>query len=408
MEDRSLYEAILGLAAPWHVSEVEVRKDEGEVRIRVELAEGSELSCPECSAPVPGYDRGVERRWRHLDTCQYRTVLVAQIPRVECAEHGVHQIRIPWAEERSRFTALFEAWAIRLLRETTLSGLAELMGLSWDEAEGILGRAVARGLARREEQPLRVVGIDETSFQKRHEYVTVVADLDRECVAWVGDDRKKATLEAFWQSLSDEDRGGIEEVVMDMWEPYISATAECLPDGASKIVFDRFHVALHLNEAVDKVRRREHARLRKLGDERLKGTKYIWIKGPKRRRRKEMTAIREFSRSGLKVGRAWALKEAIRKLWDYTYMGWALKHFKWWYAWAVRSQLPPMIRVAKMMKRRLPGILGYLRNRRTNAFSEALNAKIQEVKYRARGYRNRDNFRRAILFHCGGLQMNPL
>ena len=303
---------------------------------------------------------------------------------VRCAEHGVRQIRIPWAEKRSRFTALFEALAIRLLRETMLSGLASLMGLSWDEAEGILRRAVERGLERRKREPLRFIGIDETSFQKRHEYVTVAADLERRCVAWV------------------------EEVVMDMWEPYISATTHSVPDGSSKIVFDRFHVAQHLNEAVDKVRRAEHARLRKQGDERLKGTKYIWLRGARRRKREDLIAIRELMRSGLKVGRAWALKEAIRKLWDYTYLGPALKYFRRWYAWAVRSQLPPMIRVAKMMKRHLPGILAYLRNRRTNALSEALNAKIQEIKYRARGYRSRANFRRAILFHCGGLEMNPL
>lgn len=408
MDDRELYETILGLAGPWYVVGVDVRKDEKEVRVQVDLAEGSALSCPECGASSPGYDRGVERRWRHLDTCQYRTVLSARVPRVRCAEHGVRQIRIPWAEERSRFTALFEAFAIRLLRETTLSGLASLMGLSWDEAEGILRRAVERGLERRKREPLRFIGIDETSFQKRHEYVTVVADLERKCVAWVGDHRRRDTLETFWEGLTLEERAGVEEVVMDMWEPYISATTHSVPDGSSKIVFDRFHVAQHLNEAVDKVRRAEHARLRKQGDERLKGTKYIWLRGARRRKREDLIAIRELMRSGLKVGRAWALKEAIRKLWDYTYLGPALKYFRRWYAWAVRSQLPPMIRVAKMMKRHLPGILAYLRNRRTNALSEALNAKIQEIKYRARGYRSRANFRRAILFHCGGLEMNPL
>jgi len=327
---------------------------------------------------------------------------------VRCAEHGVRQIRVPWAEERSRFTALFEALAIRLLRETTVSGLGEIMGLSWDEAEGILERAVARGLSRRKREPLRAVGIDETSFQKRHEYVTVVADLERGCVAWVGDHRRWETLEAFWAGLSPEELAEIEEVVMDMWEPYISATAHALPDGSSKIVFDRFHVAMHLNDAVDRVRRAEHKRLREQGDERLKGTKHVWIKGPQRRRRQDLIVIREVRRCGLKVGRAWALKESIRKLWDYTYVAAAVKYFKRWYAWAVRSRLPPMIKVAKMMKRYLPGILRFLRNRRTNALTEGLNANIQEIKYRARGYRSRDNFRRAILFHCGALDMNPL
>lgn len=181
-----------------------------------------------------------------------------------------------------------------------------------------------------------------------------------------------------------------------------------MPGADSKIVIDRFHVAHLLTDGVDRVRRREHAALQGAGDTRLKGTRFIWIKGPSRRRQSEDLLIEQLSRSGLKVGRAWAIKEAATRMWQYTYRAWALKYFQRWYFWATHSQLPAMIRVAKTMKRYLPWILNYLRHRHTNAGAEALNAKIQEVKYRARGYRNRDNFRRAILFYCGGLNMSPL
>lgn len=408
MDDRRLYETILGLSKPWRVSAVEVGTEAGEVRVQLELEGDAVLECPECGKPAPGYDRAAERQWRHLDTCQYRTVLSARIPRVSCPEHGVHQVRVPWAEERSRFTALFESLAIRLLRETTLSGLARVMGLSWDEAEGILERAVARGLARRAEDPLRFVGIDETSFQKRHEYVTIVADLERDRVVWVGDGRRRATIDGFWAELSDEARARIEEVVMDMWQPYIRSTMAALPNGSDKIVIDRFHVAQHLNQAVDRTRRAEHRALSEAGDDRLKATRYIWIKGRAKRRLSEELRIERLRKSGLKVGRAWALKEAIRALWTYRSRAWALKFFRRWYAWAIRSRLPAMIASARMMKRHLPWILNYLRHRHTNALTEGINSKIQEIKYRARGYRNRDNFRRAILFHCGRLNMDPL
>ncbi len=405
MDDRTLYRTILGLEEPWYVEAVEI--GEGEVRVRLERRSATRMECPECSEVVPGYDRGTERRWRHLDTCQYRTVLTARIPRVECPEHGVRQIRVPWAEERSRFTAMFEAFAIRLLQETTTLGLARLMGLSWDEAEGVLERAVRRGLARRENEAVRILGIDETSYQKRHEYVTIVSDLERERVLWVGDDRKKQTLAAYYDVLEPAQLAGIEEVVMDMWEPYIRATLAAVPDGESKIVIDRYHVAHLLVDGVDRVRRHEHAQLRSRGDERLKGTRYIWIKGPSRRAALDDLRIAELSRSGLRVGRAWALKESASNLWQYRSTAWALKYFKRWYFWATHSQLPPMIRVAKTMKKYLPWILNYLRSRSTNALAEAINSKIQEVKYRARGYRNRANFRRAILFHCGGLDLYP-
>jgi len=407
MDDRRLYETILGLEVPWFVAEVEVRPEAKEILVHLELEEREILLCPECGGRCPRYDRSGERRWRHLDTCQYRTVLLARIPRVECPAHGVRQIAVPWAEDRSRFTALFEALAIRLLKETTVSGLAEVMGLSWAEASGILTRAVARGLARRKHEPVRLVGVDETSFQKRHEYVTVVADVEGGRVLWVGDDRRKRTLVKYWESLPEAEREELEEVVMDMWEPYISATEAAVPEAASKIVFDRFHVVKHLNEAVDKVRRAEHRRLRKAGDDRLKGTKYVWLKGRARRGPKDWLAIRELRAAGLKVGRAWAIKEAALKLWTYRSKTWARKHFRKWYFWATHSRLEPMIRVARMMKRHLEGILNFLRYRTTNALSEALNSKIQEIKYRARGYRNRENFRLAILFHCGGLDLDP-
>lgn len=408
MDDRTLYETILGLGEPWRVVEVEIGMEAEEVVVRLGLDEGVEMECPECGQVAPRYDRAPERRWRHLDTCQYRTVLSARIPRVECAEHGVRQVRVPWAEDRSRFTALFEAMAIRILKETTVSGLARVMGLTWDEAEGILERAVERGLARRADEPLRFVGIDETSFQKRHEYVTIVADLERDRVVWVGDHRRRSTLDGFWDELSEAAREPIEEVVMDMWQPYIQSTVAALPDGSNKIVIDRFHVAQLLTRAVDRTRRAEHRVLTAEGDERLKKTRYLWIKGRGKRRVSEELLIDQLRRSGLKVGRAWALKEAIGKLWTYRSRTWAIKFFRRWYAWAIRSRLPEMIRTARTMKRYLPWILNYLRFRHTNALTEGLNAKIQEIKYRARDYRNRANFRRAILFHCGHLHMDPL
>lgn len=407
MDDRSLYETILGVVAPWYVAAVELRPDTEEVCVRLERREGVELVCPECQQVAPGYDRAEERRWRHLDTCQYRTVLSARVPRVQCPAHGVRQIRVPWAEDHTRFTVLFEAWAIRLLRETTLAGVAGLLRLSWDEAEGIFRRAVARGLARRQRTPLTVLGIDETSFQKRYEYVTVVADLAARRVLWVGDHRRQETLAAFWQTLSPTEQQGLTAVVMDMWDPYVAATRAALAGGNATVVFDRYHVVQHLNHAVDLVRRAEHAQRRRRGDRQLARTRYVWLKGASRRTHADARLIAQFRRAGLKVGRAWAIKEAAGKLWTYRSLTWARKFFTRWYGWAMRSRLAPVIRVAHMMQRYLAGILAYVQHRVTNAMTEALNAKIQEIKYRARGYRNRENFRLAILFHCGGLEMNP-
>jgi transposase len=148
---------------------------------------------------------------------QYRTLLVANVPRVQCDVHGVTQVSVPWSDPGSRFTALFEALVIDWLGEASFSAVARQLSLSWDQVAGIQERAVRRGLARRERQRPRCIGVDETSFRKRAEYITVVNDLDRKRVLWVGDDRKKQTLAAFYKELGEEGCAGLEAVAMDMW-----------------------------------------------------------------------------------------------------------------------------------------------------------------------------------------------
>lgn len=411
MDDRLFYQTILGLAEPWIVESVDLQAKQQVVWVRVAPREGAALRCPECGREVPGYDRSEERRWRHLDTMQYQTILVSRIPRIRCPAHGIRQVRVPWSEERSRFTALFETWVIRLLHESTVSGVAELVGISWEQVGHIQERAVRRGMARRAHTPLRVIGVDETSFQKRHEYVTVINDLEGDRVVWVGDHRRESTLRAFWESLPRVERRSIRAIVMDMWDPYIAATRDSVPNGLSKIVFDRYHVVAHLTAAVGHVRKAEQRELQHGGHAeraaQLKGKRFILVKGKKRRSAQDEAEIHALRRAGFKVGRAWMIKEAANALWQCTTSKAAMKVFTRWYSWAIRSRLEPIKRAARMMKHYLYGILKYARHPFTNARTEGMNSKIQLIKHRARGYRNRDNFRNAILFHCGGLDMNP-
>ena len=225
---------------------------------------------------------------------------------------------------------------------------------------------------------------------------------------YVAEERKQSSLDGFWPTLSAEQMAGIEAVAMDMWDPYVASTRAHHADAATKIVFDKFHVAKHLGEAVDQVRRREQKTLKASGDDRHTGTRYDWLRSraamePEDRR--QFDALRQ---SGLKTARAWALKETAMRLYGYIYERPVRKHFRWWWNWAQRSRLEPIKRVARMLKRRFENVITYLRHRITNAGSESLNAKIQWVKYTARGFRNKKNFIDAIYFHCGGLDMNPV
>ena len=186
---------------------------------------------------------------------QFTTWIEAEVPRVECATHGVKQLRVPWAEPGSQFTALFERLAIDLFRECSITGGRQLR-ISWDEGWGIKTRAVKRGLARRGHAVVARLGVDEKAIAKRHRYLTIVADLERSRVLYLADDRKQASLDGFWPTLTPAQRDGITAVAMDMWEPYVQSTRAHLPEADAKIVFDKFHVVKHPHEAVDRAARR--------------------------------------------------------------------------------------------------------------------------------------------------------
>jgi transposase len=407
MQDHELYRRILGIEAPWQVERVELKLQQGEVHVYLAHQDNREWACAVCGALVPLYDHQPERAWRHLDTCQYRTILHASPPRTQCAEHGVHVVKLPWAEAGSRFTELFEALAIEWLKHASQQAVGDQLQLSWDEIHGIMERAVKRGLARRQAEEIPHLGVDEKAFRKGHKYLTLVNDLKRNRVLYVAEDREQRSLDGFWSTITDNQRASIQAVAVDMWDPYLASLREHLPEAEKKTVFDKFHIAQHLGEAVDKVRRREHKVLKAQGDERLTGTKYDWLRNPGSMDDQQRREFAELRSSQLKTARAWALKENGMALYEYVYEKPARKHFEWWYKWAVRSRLQPLKEVATMLKRRFENIITYLHHRITNAASESLNAKIQWVKYTARGFRNKQNFINAIYFHCGGLDLAP-
>ncbi len=406
MRDKDLYAQILGIKSPWQVSEVDLKVAKGEVMVRVEREEGIRSCCPSCGKESPGYDSRT-RRWRHLDTCQYKTILVADVPRVKCEKHGVVTVSVPWAEPNSGFTAMFEALVIDWLKEASTLGVSRLMGLSWNAIDGIMQRAVERGLSRREEMHMTQIGVDETAFRKRHDYVTIVSDQEAGTVLHVGHDRKKQGLKDWYGSLNEAQRGAIESISMDMWPAFINATLESIPDAENKIAFDKFHVAKYLGEAVDKVRRQEHKMLMSDGYDDLKGSKYDWLYNPENMTRKHKMRFKMLRESTLKTARAWAIKEMAMSLWHYVSKTWARKRWEQWLAWAVRSRLKPIRKVAKIIKEHLWGILNAIILKVSNGPAEGLNSRIKTIKVRSRGFRNKKRFANAIYFHLGGLDLYP-
>ena len=406
MRDKDLYARILGIKRPWQVSGVDLNVAGGEVTVQVEQEKGVKSCCPTCGKESPGYDSR-PRRWRHLDTCQYKTILVAEVPRVQCEAHGVVTVSVPWAESGSGFTAMFEALVIDWLKEASTLGVSRLMKLSWNAIDGIMQRAVERGLSRRDEMSAVQIGVDETAFRKRHDYVTIVSDQKAGTVLHVGSDRKKQGLKDWYDSLSEEQCTAIKSVSMDMWPAFINATLESIPNAEEKIAFDKFHVAKYLGEAVDKVRRQEHKALMSEGYEDLKGSKYDWLTNPENMTRKHKMRFKLLRESTLKTARAWAIKEMAMSLWHYVSKTWARKGWEQWLSWAVRSRLKPIKEVAKTIKEHLWGILNAIVLKVSNGPAEGLNSRIKTIKVRSRGFRNKKRFANAIYFHLGGLDLYP-
>jgi len=405
MDTTELYTVLLGLSEPWDLVDVLVAEAQQRVDVHVEHEPAIRFPCPRCGTPLPVYDHTPVRTWRHLDSCHFGTFLHAAIPRVACRRHGVKQVLVPWALPSSRFTIPFEQFALEVLRETDVQGAARLLRISWDQTWAVMERAVARGHRRKRRRVLRFLGVDEKSVGAGQDYLTLVTDLTRSTVEYIADDRTKDSLAGFFAGLTARQLAGIKAIAMDMWRPFIRATREHVPQADSKIVFDRFHIMKHMNEAVDAVRKKEHRQLRQGGDDTLSGTKYLWLFAEENlpeRHRERFAALKGLH---LKTARAWALKEMLRDLWRYRRLGWALKHFRSWDQWASRSRLEPVRKVAAMLRTHLSNVLTYFEHRITTAACEGLNNKIQAIKHSAYGFRNRDHFRTAIFFHCGGLDL---
>ncbi len=403
---RDFYAQSANILKPWKVVEVEICAETRSVEVRVECEKGTKWTDPETRERAHIHSWS-ERRWRHLDTCEYKTVIIAKVPRLKLPSGKTMTVIVPWSEEGGgSFTRRMEGHIIDVLRECkTSSGAARLARISKDEADGVMTRAVRRGLLRREDREIPSAGLDEKAIRKHHRYATIFSDIERGSVHEVVEGRTKEATKELIRSLPEVTRESIEAIAMDMWKGYIGAVTEELPNVI--IVFDRFHVKDHLNKAVDKVRAAEHRELQANGDDRLKGTKYKWLKSFKDRRVKAAVEFRKLLAHDLRSGEAWALKELFDKFWSYRSIGAAMRFVTNWTEAVEASGIKPLIKVAAMIDKHLTGLLNYTFYPITNAAAEGLNSSIQQLRTAARGLPKFENFRVRILFHLGKLELNP-
>jgi len=313
MQSTDFYRQILGLESPWSVGKVDLDMTANRVVVRAEIDRTTKWFHPETREPATVHKWNV-RRWRHLDTCQFETIIEANVPSVKYRDGSIEEVAVPWADRYQRFTKLMEQAVIMWLGACgNVDKVAATMRLDWQTVNRIMERAVERGLLRRENEVITKVGVDEKSFRRGHVYASILNDLENNRVWDLVEGRTTQNARELFETLSEEQRAGVDAVAMDMWAAFENAATELLPN--ADIVHDKFHVSTHLNKAVDDVRKEEHRELMSAGDDTLKKSKYLWLRNFPDLRCEP--SFQELYSANLKTSKAWRFKEAFAAFWDY-------------------------------------------------------------------------------------------
>jgi transposase len=404
MRDVELFQQALGLEWPWQVERSEFKPEERRLDIHIRFEVGGTFECPVCKrGGCKAWDTS-EKTWRHLNFFQYEAHLHARVPRVKCPEHGVKLVEAPWARPGSGFTLLFEALVLAMVRQMPVNAVARLVGEHDTRIWRVVHHYVDQARTEADFSGVRQVAVDETSSKRGHNYITIFADLEKQRVLFATEGKDARTLGVFRADL--EAHGGsaeqISDICMDMSQAFIKGAGEQFP--RANITFDKFPLMKLLNEGVDEVRREEQKE-----HPELKRTRYIWLKNPGRLRRSEAERLRELTPSmlALKTSRAHQIKLSFQELWTLP-PDLAEPFLKKWYFWATHSRLPPMVRVAKTIKRHWKGVLRWFESRVNNGIIEGINSLIQAAKAKARGYRSTRNLIAVVYLIAGRLPLRTL
>ena len=266
--------------------------------------------------------------------------------------------------------------------------------------------AVAEGLKRRKWKPLHTIGVDEVSRRKGHTYLTLVYDLERGRIVWIGETRKREAIDSFFRWLNPRRGLSIRAVCCDMWAPYADSIREHLPQAT--IVFDRFHLVRHCLDALDEVRREEVRRLSGSGKQAIKGTRFILLKNPwnlTSRQRDSLFALANSARANRRLLRGYLLKESFQLFWAYISRFHAKRFLQDWLWQAMHSRIEPMKKFARLVQTHIDGILAWTTLRISNGMSEGINNKVKVISHRAFGYRTAAHFIAAIYHVCADLDL---
>jgi transposase len=362
--------------------------------------------CGSCCRKVRRIHDRRERTWRHLDLGAMKTELRYAVRRVDCPRCGVTTELVPWARHASGFTDAFEQTTAFLAQVCAKSAVVEMMRVAWRTVGAIIGRVVEREGPEDRLAGLTHIGVDDLSYRKHHEYVTIVVDHSTGNIVWAHPGKNADTLRRLFIELGQERCALLKAVTIDMSGAYRAAAEEYAVN--AEIIFDRFHVQRLAHDALDEVRRAEVRALDEPKDRRaLKHSRFALQKNPWNLTAIERTKLVDVQRTNRTLYRAYLLKESLAAILDRRQRHVAEEKLHEWISWATHSGIAPFARVGRTIADHLDGILAYVASGLSNGRSEGINGKARAITRRSFGFHSAWSLIAMLFLCCSGLRITP-
>lgn len=399
-----LFETAIGITKPWHISSVDFSLNKSNLTINIDFERGTRFALAGYDGEHPVHDT-VSKSYRYLNFFQYNCVLEVRVPRIRLPDGGIRQVEPDFAGLLSGFSQMFEAFVLLMAREMTFSGVARTTNLSVHRVMAICERYVDLAVDQRSLSEVTDLAVDETSKQRGHKYVTLVANADEHAVIFVTEGKDAKTLDHFVEDFKAHggDPSKVESISMDMSNSFIKGAQDNLPN--AQITFDKFHVVAQASKALDETRRQEQK-----SDPTLKGMRWKLLRDQDDLNAEEKAELQAFVRqaAGKRTARAWLYREQLREILQRKQVNVVRRMLLQWCTNVMRSKVEPMKKVAKMIRAHLDGIVAWTRTRQTNGFLEAINGLFQAAKRRARGFTRFSTIRTVIFLIAGKLDFSTV
>jgi len=408
MTQKDLFAKALMVEKPWFVHEISFDQNVGKLEIWIDFERGSSFYYEDKELGIEGHFKAydtTEKTWRHLNFFQYQCYLHAWIPRVDLGNGKVRQVQAPWEGHAAGFTLLFEALILELVKVMPVHQVCQLFDVYDNKLWKMIKTYTTKARAEEDYSGVKVIGVDETSARKGHDYVSLFVDLEEKRTIYVTEGKDQTVVQDFVTDFvahngQPED---IEQVSCDMSHSFIKGVEDNLPNAA--IVFDRFHVTKVINEAVDKVRKAEV-----VNNPILKSSKYIFLKNRENLTENQKQRLEGIRLSGLnlKSMKALNIREAFQQIYQAPTPEIFDKLLRKWYFWATHSRIEPIKEAAYTIQRHWDGIVNWIDYKISNGILEGFNSIFQAAKAKARGYRRTDTIKAIIYLLTGKLDFSKI